>query len=121
MFNSYTEEFRRNAVAVVRSGYGLTSLAKRLSIPPTTIRNWLGDPRYSDVAPAGNDLISKLPPEQASGESLVLIGENSAVVNKCCLPDLKIRIGNAVIEIPKNISAEAFRLLIQALRDSHVL
>ena len=121
MFNSYTEELRRNAVAVVRSGYGLTSLAKRLSIPPTTIRNWLGDPRYSDVAPAGKDLISKLPPEQASGESLVLIGENSAVVNKCCLPDLKIRIGNAVIEIPKNISAEAFRLLIQALRDSHVL
>ncbi|MBP5163317.1 MAG: hypothetical protein ILP16_10135 [Spirochaetales bacterium] len=32
MFNSYTEEFRRNVVSVVRSGYGIANLAIRLHI-----------------------------------------------------------------------------------------
>ena len=28
MFNSYTEEFKKNAVAVVKTGYGVANLAK---------------------------------------------------------------------------------------------
>ena len=52
MFNSYTEEFKKNAVAVVKTGYGVANLAKRLHVPPSSIRNWLDHPKYSGVEPA---------------------------------------------------------------------
>ena len=60
MFNTYTEEFRRNAVAVVCAGYGIANLAKRLHVPPSSIRNWVGNPRYSDIEPADEELLKKL-------------------------------------------------------------
>lgn len=53
MLNTYTEEFRRNAVAVIRTGFGIDSLDKRLHIPLSGIRNWMKNPRYADVPPAG--------------------------------------------------------------------
>lgn len=37
MFNSCTEEFKKNAVAVVKTGYGVANLAKRLHVPPSSI------------------------------------------------------------------------------------
>ena len=37
MFNSYTEEFKKNAVANVKTGYGVANLAKRLHVPPSSI------------------------------------------------------------------------------------
>lgn len=121
MFNSYTEEFKRNAVAVVRSGYGIGCLAKRLNIPPTSIRNWLAHPKYSAVKPADEDLLSKVPERRLEPKDLVKIGDNTVFINKNCLPEIEIKIGNAVIKVPKNITKEAFTVLIQALRDSHVL
>ena len=39
----YTDSTKKNVVAAVRSG---------LSIPLSTISQWVHDPRYSDVAPA---------------------------------------------------------------------
>lgn len=39
MFNSYTEEFKKNAVALVKTGYGVADLAKRLHVPPSSILN----------------------------------------------------------------------------------
>lgn len=121
MFNNYTEEFRRNAVSVVRSGYGIANLAKRLHIPPSSIRNWLENPRYADVPPAGDELMAMIPKEQPSTQGLVQITDNGVFRNQNTLPVLKIRIGRAEIEAPENICAGSFRLLIEALRDSHVL
>ena len=122
MFNTYTEDFKRNAVAVVRSGYRISTLAKRLDIPPSSIRNWLEHPRYADVKPAGEDLLAKVPSEDKSNTSeLVLIGEKTTLLSRNRLPELKITIGNAVIEVPKNTSADSFKILIQSLRDVHVL
>ena len=121
MFNTYTEEFRRNAVAVVRAGYGITNLAKRLHVPPSSIRNWVGNPRYSDIAPADEELLARIPQEQTDYQGLVQIGRNGVFRNENNLPVLKIRIGSAEIETPENISAGSFRLLVEALRDSHVL
>ena len=57
MFNSYTEEFKKNEVAVVKSGYGMANLAKRLHVPPSSIRNWLDHPKYSGVEPADEKLL----------------------------------------------------------------
>lgn len=121
MFNSYTEEFRRNAVSVVRSGYGIANLAKRPHIPPSSIRNWLENPRYADVPPAGDELLAMIPKEQPSTQGLVQITDNGVFRNQNTLPVLKIRIGRAEIETPENISAGSFRLLVETLRDSHVL
>ena len=121
MFNTYTEEFRRNAVAVIRSGYGVTNLAKRLHVPPSSIRNWLESPRFAEVPPADEELLAMIPKEQPEASSLVQITNNGVFRNQNTLPVLKIRIGRAEIETPENISAGSFRLLVEALRDSHVL
>lgn len=121
MFNTYTEEFRRNAVAVVRAGYGIANLAKRLHVPPSSIRNWVGNPRYSDIEPADKELLAMIPQEQTDSHGLVQISQNEVFRNKNNLPVLKIRIGSAEIETPQNTAAGSFRLLIEVLRDSHVL
>ena len=121
MFNTYTEEFRRNAVAVVRAGSGIANLAKRLQVPPSSIRNWVGNPRYSDIEPADKELLAMIPQEQADSHDLVQISQNEVFRNENNLPVLKIRIGSAEIETPQNLAAWSFRLLIEALRDSHVL
>lgn len=121
MSNIYSEEFRTNVVAVVRSGFGIEKLAKRLSIPPTSVRNWVKNPKYANVLPAGEDLLSKLPEEQTASQGLVLIGDNTAFVNRCCLPSLRIKIGNAEIETPHNTCAEVFRTLVQTLKEANVL
>ena len=121
MVNSYTEEFKRNTVAIVRAGFGINSLADRLNIPPTSIRNWVGHPKYSDVQPAGEDLIGKLPDRTPGVQNLVQIGEHAALMNRNCLPELKIRIGSAEITVPRNTHVDTFRILMQALRDAHVL
>ena len=115
------EEFKRNAVAVIRTGYSVANLAKRLHIPPSSIRNWLENPRYSDVSPAGEELLAMIPKDQPAVSGLVRITDNGVFRNQNTLPVLKIRIGNAEIETPENISAGSFRLLVEALRDSHVL
>ena len=121
MFNSYTEDFKRNAVALVRAGYGIGPLANRLNIPPTSIRNWVGHPKYSDVPPADKELFSKVPDNQLGQHDLVLIGENPESINRNCLPELKIRIGSSELVIPKNTPVETFKIMMQALRESHVL
>lgn len=58
MFNSYTEGFKKNAVAVVKTGYGVANLAKRLHVPPSSIRNWLDHSKYSCVEPADEKLLT---------------------------------------------------------------
>lgn len=62
MNNRYDDTFKTNAVAVIRSGYGVRNLARRLGISATSIENWLKDPRFSDVKPAGSDLMMSLLP-----------------------------------------------------------
>lgn len=121
MFNTYTDEFRRNAVAVVRSGYGISNLAKRLHVPPSSIRNWLANPKYSDVPPAQDELLAMLPRGRDDFQGLVQLGRGEAFLNENALPMLKIRVGQVEIETPQNISTGSFRLLIETLREAHVL
>ena len=48
----YTDSTKKNVVDAVRSGLSIRGIGKRLSIPLSTISQWVHDPRYSDVAPA---------------------------------------------------------------------
>ena len=54
----YTESTKRNVVAAVRSGLSIRGMGKRLSIPKFTISQWVHSPRYSDVAPASEEVPS---------------------------------------------------------------
>lgn len=121
MFNSYTEDFRKNAVAVVRAGVAINNLAKRLNIPPTSIRNWVDNPKYSEIGPADKSLIESLPTEEKGQTGLVRIGQNEIFQNPNNLPAIKIKVGQVEIETPENISAASFKLLILSLREIHVL
>ena len=56
MHNKYPEEFKRNTVALIRSGYGVRNIANKLGVSPTTIVHWTKDIRYMDVLPADPDV-----------------------------------------------------------------
>ena len=43
MNNRYDDTFKTNAVAVIRSGYGVRNLARRLRISATSIENVSGE------------------------------------------------------------------------------
>ena len=83
MFNSYTEEFRKNAVAVVKTDYGVANLAKRLHVLPSSIRNRLDHPKYTGVEPADEKLLAMIPAEHTESPGLVQITDVSVV----SLPD----------------------------------
>ena len=60
-YSHYTESTKRNAVAAVRSGLSIRGMGKRLSIPESTISQWVHRPRYSDVAPASEEVLTAIP------------------------------------------------------------
>lgn len=41
--NRYTEEFKADAIKLVKEGRSVNSVAKDLGINPQTLRNWLGE------------------------------------------------------------------------------
>ena len=52
----YTEEFKREAVKLMReSGLKLTEAAKRLNIPSQTLKNWL----YRDNQPTAGSKLAR--------------------------------------------------------------
>ena len=57
----YTDSTKKNVVAAVRSGLSIRGIGKRLSIPLSTISQWVHDPRYSDVAPASEEVLTAIP------------------------------------------------------------
>lgn len=58
----YTDSTKKNVVAAVRSGLSIRGIGKRLSIPLSTISQWVHDPRYSDVAHASEEVLAAIPP-----------------------------------------------------------
>ena len=71
--NTYSESFRVNAVAVVRSGYAVSTTAKRLGMPEKSLRNWMKHPKYTEVQPAGEEVLAVLPESQVNETKLVPI------------------------------------------------
>ena len=73
----YTESTKRNVVAAVRSGLSIRGMGKRLSTPESTISQWVHSPRYSDVAPASEEVLAAIPslpcPENDSQSGFVKV------------------------------------------------
>lgn len=120
MFNTYNEEFKTNVVSVVRSGYSVSALAKRLSIPPTSITNWVHHPKYSEVQPASEEVLAALPAPQVNDETkLVPITKTEKKVSP--IGEIKIKIGKMEMSLPQNCGRDSLVTLIKALGEAGVL
>ena len=130
MINRYDEAFTTNAVAVVRSGYGVRNLAKRLGISATSLENWLKDPRYSDVRPEGADLVMSLfqdgrEPTRAEVQPIVRIRCPEPETANVSVPektvDVTLRFGRLRMELCDGISIELLATLVRTLGETGVL
>ncbi|MBR1919148.1 MAG: transposase [Spirochaetales bacterium] len=66
--NSYPEEFKRNAVAVINSGIRLTDVARRLGIPKSTLFAWSRSQTYGNVGTASAEILRSLPATEGSAD-----------------------------------------------------
>ena len=130
MNNRYDNTFKTNAVAVVRGGYGVRTLARRLGIPSSSIDYWLKDSRFSDVQPADPSLIMSLPPygrEQVETEvqPFVRIGCDGPAADRDITPrricGVSVRCGRLSLEFHDGMSTEQLACLVRSLGDAHVL
>ena len=116
--NVYSEAFRRNAVSVVRAGFATATVAKRLGMPETSLRNWLSNPRYADVQPATEEVLAQLPAENTG---LVPITskktENYVVDFKKCVHAV-IRSSNGLtIEFPEGLPIDHIVKILTAMKE----
>ena len=127
VLNKYTDEFKKNVVAVVRSGMKLYDVAKRLDLPITTIWGWLQSPKYASVGPASDEVLSALPPRSlalpsSSKASLVKIASKEE--NKFAEKEsssVKISYGKLSIEFFNRLDSKDLKAIIQALGGRNVL
>lgn len=57
MYNHYPEQTKRNVVAVYRAGVRASTISRTLSIPRSTIKNWIESKEYMDVLPADETIL----------------------------------------------------------------
>ena len=126
--NNYTDEFRRNVVAVVRSGMKAYEVSKRLRIPTTTIFDWLHKDKYSSVGPASEEVLAALPPKQFAitssreeNNSLVKIEKKRTKPVEVSKSPIKISYGKLNMEFPNGLKTKDLKAIIQALGGRDVL
>lgn len=106
----YTDSTKKNVVAAVRSGLSIRGIGKRLSIPLSTISQWVHDPRYSDVAPASEEVLAAIPP--------ITCPENDpqsgfVKVRKEYVAGLRITMGKLCFE-SDSFTPETIRMIMEA-------
>ena len=57
MYNHYPEQTKQNVVAVHRAGVRASTISRTLSIPRSTIKNWIESKEYMDVLPADETIL----------------------------------------------------------------
>ena len=106
----YTESTKRNVVAAVRSGLSRRGMGKRLSIPESTISQWVHSPRYSDIAPASEEVLAAIPslpcPEDDSPSGFVKVSKESET-------RLRITMGKPCFE-SNSFTPETIRMIMEA-------
>lgn len=118
--NTYSESFRRNAVAVVRSGYAVSTTAKRLGMPETSLRNWVKHPRYAEVQPASEEILAALPvPQVTEGTKLVPITKTEKKISP--VGEIKLKVGKMEMSLPQNFGKDSLVTIIKALGEAGVL
>ena len=109
-YSHYTESTKRNVVAAVRSGLSIRGMRRRLSIPESTISQWVHSPRYSDVAPASEEVLTAIPSLPCS--------ENDSPtgfvkVRKASVTGLRITMGKLCFE-SDSFTPETIRMIMEA-------
>ena len=106
----YTESTNRNVVAAVRSGLTIRGMGKRLSIPESTISQWVHSPRYSDFAPASEEVLAAIPSlpcsENDSPTGFVKVRKESVT-------GLRITMGKLCFE-SDSFTPETIRMIMEA-------
>ena len=57
MYNHHPEQTKHNVVAVYRAGVRASTISRTLSIPRSTIKNWIESKEYMDVLPADETIL----------------------------------------------------------------
>ena len=126
-YNRYTDEMKRNIVAVSKSGISLRSLARRFGVPPMTVSRWVRNPLYHNVGPAGKDLLEALPPDPIDpAEGFLRVPDSAVVPVMSAAPRqvagsrMRITCGKLAFE-SEGFTPEEIGMIIRALGEADVL
>ena len=125
MYNHYPEQTKRNVVAVHRAGVRPPTISRTLSIPRSTIKNWIESKEYMDVLPADetilghfntNTLLPAKAEKKANGFGKVAGGEPRQMESS-----LVIKKGSMTVEINRYMDDAGLISLIKAIGECNVL
>ena len=125
MYNHYPEQTKRNVVAVHRTGVRASTISRTLSIPRSTIKNWIESKEYMDVLPADetilghfntNTLLPAKAEKKANGFVKVAGGEPRQTGSS-----LVIKKGSMTVEINRYMVDAGLIPLIKAIGECNVL
>ena len=125
MYNHYPEQTKRNVVAVYRAGVRASTVSRTLSIPRSTIKNWIESKEYMDVLPADetilghfntNTLLPAKAEKKANGFVKVAGGEPRQMGSS-----LVIKKGSMTVEVNWCVDDAGLISLIKAIGECNVL
>ena len=124
--NSYTDEFKKNTVAVIRAGWPKKTIAKRFGISIASVRNWVSQDRFRDIQPASEETIKALSTEIATVSnyqrpSLVQLTKRENEAKSESNAMVKVCYGKLSIEFSNSLEVKDLKAIIQALGGRDVL
>ena len=125
MYNQYPEQTKRNVVAVHRAGVRASTISRTLSIPRSTIKNWIESKEYMDVLPADETILghfntNTLLPAKAEKKAdgfVKAAGEEPRQMGSL----LVIKKGSMTVEINRYVDDADLISLIKAIGECNVL
>lgn len=125
MYNHYPEQAKRNVVAVHRAGVRASTVSRTLSIPRSTIKNWIESKEYMDVLPADETILGHfntntlLPAkaEKKAGGFVKVAREEPRQMES----SLVIKKGSMTVEINRYMDDAGLISLIKAIGECNVL
>ena len=125
MYNHYPEQTKHNVVAVYRAGVRASTISRTLSIPRSTIKNWIESKEYMDVLPADETILghfntNTLLPAKAEKKAdgfVKAAGEEPRQMGS----SLVIKKGSMMLEINRYMDDAGLISLIKAIGECNVL
>ena len=124
--HTYSDEFKKNIVAVIRAGWPKKTIAKRFGISIASVRNWVSQDRFKDIQPASEETIKALSTEIAAASnyqkpSLVQLTKRENEAKSESNAMVKVCYGKLSIEFSNGLEVEDLKAIIQALGGRDVL
>ena len=125
MYNHYPEQTKSNVAAVYRAGVRASTISRTLSIPRSTIKNWIESKEYMDVLPADETILghfntNTLLPAKAEKKAngfVKIAGEEPRQMES----SLVIKKGSMTVEINRYMDDAGLISLIKAIGECNVL